>query len=58
MAPPRHSSGKNTGVGCHALLQGIILTRDQTQVSCIAEILHCLSYRESPKYIHPNMRAI
>ena len=26
------SPGKNTGVGCHALLQGIFLT----QVSCIA----------------------
>ena len=28
--------GKNTGVDCHSLLQGIFLTRDQTQVSCIA----------------------
>ena len=27
------SPGKNTGVGCHALLQGIFLRRDQTQVS-------------------------
>ena len=27
--------GKNTGVGCHFLLQGIFLTRDQTRVSCI-----------------------
>ena len=24
---PRNSSGKNTGVGCHALLQGIFLTQ-------------------------------
>ena len=30
------SPGKSTGVGCHALLQGIFPTRDQTQVSCIA----------------------
>ena len=30
------SPGKNTGVGCHALLQGILPTRDRTQVSCIA----------------------
>ena len=30
------SPGNNTGVGCHALLQGIFPTRDQTQVSCIA----------------------
>ena len=32
----RDSPGKNTGVGCHALLQGIFLTRDRTQVSHIA----------------------
>ena len=25
---PRDSPGKNTGIGCHALLQGIFLTRD------------------------------
>ena len=30
------SPGKNTGVGCHALLQGISLPRDWTQVSHIA----------------------
>ena len=30
------SSGKNTGVGCHALFQGIFPTRDWNQVSCIA----------------------
>ena len=39
--PPRllcqwDSSGRNTGVGCHALLQGIFQPRNQTQVSCIA----------------------
>ena len=28
---------KNTGVGSHSLLQGIFWTRDQTQVSCIAD---------------------
>ena len=27
--------GKNTGVGCHALLQGLFPTQDQTQISCI-----------------------
>ena len=27
--------GKNTGVGCHALLQGSSQPRDLTQVSCI-----------------------
>ena len=31
-----NSPGRNTGVGCHALLQGIFPTQDQTQVSYIA----------------------
>ena len=30
------SPGKNTGTDCHALLQGIFPTQDQTQVSHIA----------------------
>ena len=30
------SSGRNTGVGCHTLLQGIFQPRNQTPVSCIA----------------------
>ena len=30
------SPGKNTGVGCYALLQGSSQSRNQTQVSCIA----------------------
>ena len=30
------SPGKNTGVGSHALLQGIFPSRDQTGISCIA----------------------
>ena len=33
---PWDSPGKNTGVGCHAFLQGIFQTMDQTRVSCIA----------------------
>ena len=43
------SSGKNTGVGCHALLQGIFLTQESNQ-----DLLHCrqilyqLSYQGSP----------
>ena len=31
---PWDSPGKNTGAGCHFLLQGIFLTQDRTQVSC------------------------
>ena len=30
------SPGKNSGVGCHALLQGISRSRDWTRVSCIS----------------------
>ena len=34
---PRGSPGRNTGVGCHALLQGIFLRpRDQTHVSDVS----------------------
>ena len=31
----RESPGKNTGVGCHALLQGIFPTQELNQVCCI-----------------------
>ena len=46
------SPGKNTGVGCHALLQGIFLT--QGLKPCLLWLLHCvlilypLSHRGSP----------
>ena len=33
---PWDSPGKNAGVGCHALLQRIFLTRDQTCVSFVS----------------------
>ena len=36
LAPPGESPGKNTGMGCHALPQGIFPSRDRTQVSRIA----------------------
>ena len=32
---PWDSPGKNTGVGCHFLLQGILLTQGLNRVSCI-----------------------
>ena len=40
-SPPRllrpwDSPGKNTGVGCHSLLQGIFPTQERTRVSCIS----------------------
>ena len=34
------SPGKNTGVDCHALLQGIFLTRDRTLVRFISCIMN------------------
>ena len=33
---PQDSPDKNTGVGCHFLLQGIFPTQGSNQVSCIA----------------------
>ena len=58
------SPGKSTGVGFHALLQGILPTRDRTQVSCIAgrfftvwtTKLPCrveASFKPSPLWGHP-----
>ena len=47
---PWNFPGKNTGVGCHFLLQGIFpTTLDQTCVSCIGRwILYHLSHLGSP----------
>ena len=48
---PGDSPGKNTGVGYHALLQGIFQPRDQTQVSCIAgEFFTAWATREAQEY--------
>ena len=46
---PRDSPAKNTGVGCHFLLQGIFLTQGSN--SCLRHckwILYCLSHWEAP----------
>ena len=45
---PRDSPGKNTGVGCHFLLQGIFLTQGSNLylLHC-RQILYCLSHQES-----------
>ena len=46
------SPGKNTGVGCHALLQGIFWPRDQTHVSCIADRFFTISAtQKAPVYL-------
>ena len=57
--------GKNTGVDCHFLLQGIFprrssLSRDQTQVSCIScssrQILYQLYHLGSPPYLYDSSK--
>ena len=47
---PWDSPGKNTGVDCHFLLQGIFLTQEWNLglLHC-RQILYQLSYREVPK---------
>ena len=48
---PWNSLGKNTGVNCHSLLQGIFLTQGSNSglLHC-RQILYHLSYREVPWY--------
>ena len=51
--------GINIGVCCHLLLQGIILTRNRTQVACILHwwwILYHLSTREAINIMSQEMR--
>jgi len=45
-----NSPGKNTGVDCHAVLQGIFLTQEWNRglLNC-RQILYQLSYQGSPK---------
>ena len=55
---PGDSPGKNTGVGCHALLQGIFPTQGLNpgllHVSCIDRwvLYHCASWESLYVYIH------
>ena len=48
--PIARISGKNTGVGCHFLLQGIFPTQGSNPglLHC-RQILYCLSHQRSPK---------
>ena len=41
---PWDSPGKNTGVGCHCLLQGSSRPRDRTRVSCVSCVGRYLPY--------------
>ena len=46
----RDSPGKNTGVGCHALPQGIFSTQESNPgLPHCRRILYCLSHRGSPR---------
>ena len=47
---PWNFPGKNTGAGCHFLLQGIFPTQGLTRISCISsrQILYCLCHLGSP----------
>ena len=46
---PWDSPGKSTGVGCHALLQGLFPTRgSNVHLLCHRQILHRLSHQGSP----------
>ena len=49
---PWNSSGKNTGVGCHFLLQGIFLTQGSNPglLHC-RQILYYLSHQGSPHHL-------
>ena len=52
MVRPWNSPGKNTGVGCHSLLQGIFLTqRSNPSLLHCRQILYHLSYREFPDHL-------
>ena len=59
---PWDSPGKNTGVGCHALLQGIFLTQgSNSHLLCLLYcrwILYPLSHWGSPIYSHLNLSVL
>jgi len=49
---PSDPPGKNTGVGCHFLLQGIFPTQESNLgLLYCRQILYQLSYEESPKLL-------
>jgi len=43
-----NSPGKNVGVGCHALLQGIFLTQGLNSISCLGNGFFTVEPGESP----------
>ena len=47
-----NSPGKNTGAGCHALLQRIFPTQGSNSgLPCCRRILYCLNYQGSPRIL-------
>ena len=48
--------GKNTGVGCHALLQGIFPTQGSNPGLHCRQTLYQLSYKGSPNQVHCNIK--
>ena len=51
----RYSPGKNTGVGCHTFLQGILPTQGSNSgLPHYRQILYCLSHEGSPGWGHGN----
>ena len=51
---PWDSPGKNTGVGCHSLFQGIFLTQGSNPSPACRQILYHLSHQESLVLDHKN----
>ena len=50
---PWNSPGKNTGVDCHSLLQGIFLIQGlNLDLLHCRQILYCLSYQGCPFFLH------
>ena len=48
----RDSPGKNTGVGCHALLQGIFPTQGSNPgLPHCRQVLYCLSHQGGPRIL-------
>ena len=53
------SPGKNTGVACHALLQGIILTQELNQdLLYCGQILYQLSHQGNPILIYTTLKKV
>ena len=51
-SPPGSSPGKNTGVGCHFLLQGIFLTQIlKLGLLNFRQILYCLSHQKQQCFL-------